>query len=669
MATQSRIGRHGETASHGYRARNPLNLDESRTPPKCPPKNLNVPEKAERLGNTHPKGRHSAEKELSNCQDPGAVDAIASSSSRKATEIQDVADRKSTAIFTGLDLEPRPPTCPLASRVLDVMASYSQHLTADGGSQRGYWPGKPRFMDRVQHQMEIGAPIKMILPSFPWKSVSVAPISPPSYMMPPSLPHFYKLALGHPAYWLPDQVNTVDKVNGRLPDLGEVLALSRLNAMCEDVKKLYSPGALLHIATDGLVFDVGITDEDTWVYSEALMDIVAAKEFHAIKLVRVPDLQGLTDGTLDRATYLSLVSTSRLKLLEEYGRTEEEIRNMIRTDQDSLLTYRGFIRFLEKDLNPVGKVATSGSAFRKIVKKVASHMMLRAEVNRTLNPFGPSSVKLMPEQSFTKLLADKCSDHVRLSIHPSSGAVKLSIPLILTNDGTFPRTPWHCVIAVAVDGTYSTVHAQDVRETHVLVHQNGHPDYYRERSPLWDDGWDQEGVSFEPIYPHDLLITRRNPSTPSALSMAQVQKIRTLANQYVGRVRVSGFANTQDVFPEPVIDPTGIASLTFPVKPSVVVVPVEEDETVITSRGSNGSDSIIAPLDGLPGSPCTERVDTSKSSPQSEHGVPKPNIEGEDTYLGTLVKDDIASNHGNYLYPSPAIKESYFSLPTTPNQV
>jgi pyoverdine/dityrosine biosynthesis protein Dit1 len=44
-------------------------------------------------------------------------------------------------------------------------------------------------------------------------------------------------------------------VNGCLPDLGEELALARLNSLCKDIEKVYPKGAELTIATDGLVFD------------------------------------------------------------------------------------------------------------------------------------------------------------------------------------------------------------------------------------------------------------------------------------------------------------------------------------------------------------------------------------------------------------------------------
>ena len=51
------------------------------------------------------------------------------------------------------------------------------------------------------------------------------------------------------------QINKTDKVTGVLPDLGEELALSRLNQLCEDIKQVYPLGGEVHIATDGLVFD------------------------------------------------------------------------------------------------------------------------------------------------------------------------------------------------------------------------------------------------------------------------------------------------------------------------------------------------------------------------------------------------------------------------------
>jgi len=51
------------------------------------------------------------------------------------------------------------------------------------------------------------------------------------------------------------QTNTTDKVIGKLPDLGEVLALARLEFLCRDIEGVHVADAQITLATDGLVFD------------------------------------------------------------------------------------------------------------------------------------------------------------------------------------------------------------------------------------------------------------------------------------------------------------------------------------------------------------------------------------------------------------------------------
>ncbi len=387
----------------------------------------------------------------------------------------------------------------LASDILDIVQRYGQHLApANGeGEHAGGWLGKPLFVGKIKAQLKQGQAIRLILPAFPWKSV-----------------------------------NKVDKVTGILPDLGEELALYRLNQMCEDIKTVYPLGGQVFIATDGLVFDdvVGITDEDTWAYGEGLMEMIREHGLENIKLRRVMDILGYTEGkTLDKALYLSLVKQCREELLASYGRTEAEVRQMMKDDPDTLLTYCGFIRFLEADLrfSPITAAtkACSGQQYRKTVKKVAIQMMIRAE-------------------SFTKLLQAYCPDYVRLSIHPSNGSVKLSFPLVVTGDGNFPRSPWHSSLAVAVDGSYSTVHSKDVRETHDLVLRDGRGYYLREKSYLWD--FEDPDVVLEPRFPNRMLIrpARAELHGVKALSAAQLDRLAALtAAHTAGPVEAVGFAN------------------------------------------------------------------------------------------------------------------------------
>ncbi|KAI2464696.1 Pyoverdine/dityrosine biosynthesis protein-domain-containing protein [Annulohypoxylon bovei var. microspora] len=389
----------------------------------------------------------------------------------------------------------------VASKILDILERYGQHLEPKGGeshSEGGGWLGRSLFLGKVEQQLEKGQSIHMILPAFPWKSI-----------------------------------NRIDKVTGILPDLGEELALDKLNQICEDIKTVYPLGGKVIIANDGLVFDdvLGITDEHTWAYSEGLINMVHEKGLRNIQILRPMEIMGFTEGkTPDKALYMSLVQKCRDELMAHYGRTEPEVRQMMQDDPDTLLTYLGFVRFLDADLrfSPVTMAAkdTSRRQYKKKVKEVAIMMMIRAE-------------------SFTKVLQAYCPDYVRLSIHQSSGLVKLSIPLITQGSGEFPRSPWHSCIALALDGSYSTVHSQTVRGSHNLIQKDGRGYYYREKSALWD--WEDDEVIFQPMYPNRLIIKPATYVTwgRKTLSAIEGEKLKGLREAYTkGSIEVLGFANT-----------------------------------------------------------------------------------------------------------------------------
>lgn len=81
------------------------------------------------------------------------------------------------------------------------------------------------------------------------------------------------------------------------------------------------------------------------------MRTVQKSGFKGIKLLRPMDILNLTDGQkMTKEVYFELAAKTRMVLEDEYGQTEEKVREMIQTDEDTLMTYRGFIRFLETDL-------------------------------------------------------------------------------------------------------------------------------------------------------------------------------------------------------------------------------------------------------------------------------------------------------------------------------
>jgi pyoverdine/dityrosine biosynthesis protein Dit1 len=84
----------------------------------------------------------------------------------------------------------------------------------------GSWDGFDTFLPVVQGQVGRGESIKMLLPGFPFKSP-----------------------------------NNKTKVLGVLPDLGEELALKRLDGIASAIDAIYEPGAEIHITSDGLVYN------------------------------------------------------------------------------------------------------------------------------------------------------------------------------------------------------------------------------------------------------------------------------------------------------------------------------------------------------------------------------------------------------------------------------
>ena len=66
----------------------------------------------------------------------------------------------------------------IAYKILDVIQRYGQHLKVEGETSEGApWGGRAMFAPKVESHIVAGQPIKMILPSFPWKSVSLAAFS------------------------------------------------------------------------------------------------------------------------------------------------------------------------------------------------------------------------------------------------------------------------------------------------------------------------------------------------------------------------------------------------------------------------------------------------------------------------------------------------------------
>ncbi|KAJ5548943.1 hypothetical protein N7513_006177 [Penicillium frequentans] len=373
------------------------------------------------------------------------------------------------------------PSSALAMKVLQIIGSYRVDFESTGSC----WDKISGFLPLVTAFVQRDDPVRMVLPAFPFKSP-----------------------------------NSVDKVLGVLPDLGEELALAHLDGLCKNIRQVYKPGAEVHISSDGLVYNdlLGVSDEAVWNYGEALRRMAIDKEFHHIRFIRLIDLLDhpiplSSNDDAARAYYLAHASCLRRELEFRFGNPGFDVHQSIKNDEDVCRTYRGYLKFLTKDMAPQ---LSSKSKREKTasISHVARSMIVRG-------------------QMFAAAVRANRGDYIRLSIHDSNSGHKVPVSLIPQARGLIGLTPWHSCVAVDLNGVYRPVHTEDVRHTHDLIYKDGQPYYFRERSELFD--WSKDGLlaRFEHLYPCGLLICPLDDTKPPpSIRAIPMRKVRTLSHSF-----------------------------------------------------------------------------------------------------------------------------------------
>lgn len=238
-------------------------------------------------------------------------------------------------------------------------------------------------------------------------------------------------------------------------------------------------------------------------------------------LVHLPNLP----NKLEEITYVANATNFRRALLNTFGRADYDPSNEISKNEDTCLTYRGYIKFLETDLRhvyPVGE-DRSKTKFKTGIEYISKQMLQRGD-------------------AFARAVRENFRDHIRLSIHPSVGETKIPISPLPTT--TYYTTPWHCSIAFSVSGAITTGPRSEFENDpkYELVYEDGRPSYFREKSDLYN--WDKD-VTFEPIYPCGVVI--RPAAGPKKLSIHDIdaKKVRALS-EVNSPVIMRGFSKTKD---------------------------------------------------------------------------------------------------------------------------
>ncbi|KLP08782.1 hypothetical protein CEK26_003296 [Fusarium fujikuroi] len=343
-----------------------------------------------------------------------------------------------------------------SNRILDVILEYSLHKFDT--TEELHSAGRPKFLAVVSLFVRARQKVVMCLPAFPFKSA-----------------------------------NKVEKVLGNLPDKAEELALARLNSICVTIGQFYEPGAELTVISDGLVYNgtfilrsptrnrvksltatgtslmlhldlLGISDQETWRYGSALRAMAERKGFSHLSFSRLQDLvavKGLPND-LNELTYVANATNFRRTLFNKYGRDGDlDIDHEIAVNPDTLGTYKGYCRFLKSDLQHIFGPAKSSAKYRKDVKYLAKQMLIRG-------------------YAFAGAVKARFPNHLRLSIHQSTGENKISISLLNTKSGF--TTPWHCSVVLMADGEWLSGLTVDFKADRLLelVEEDGRPSYFRE---------------------------------------------------------------------------------------------------------------------------------------------------------------------------------------------
>ncbi|KAI9809386.1 MAG: hypothetical protein M1827_006898 [Pycnora praestabilis] len=380
----------------------------------------------------------------------------------------------------------------LAEDIVDVLERY--RISARDKALQAF-PGRSSFLAVVKERVESNKPVHMVLPAFPFKSP-----------------------------------NKHSKVLGALPDKAEEVALTHLNGLGNAIENIYPGGAKITIVSDGLMYNdiLGVSDKEVWEYSQAVRRIASEHQLTHICFSRVRDLINLdeAEGELTKEQWLSNVPLYRSKLYDEHISKSFDASKLVAKDPDAAMTYRGYIKFLEKDLEYTEAYErdVAASQIKRRNEGIAKQMMGRGK-------------------AFANAIAHAFPHSIRLSIHPSTETTKLSIS-ITPQAGDGGSTPWHSSLVRALDGSVKMSHALHVpAKTHDLIYENGRPSYFREKSDLFT--WPDMDVVFEYLYPIGVLIKPRNQYSGYSLQNVHMQKVRQLA-EHCSPVILRGFMDTTD---------------------------------------------------------------------------------------------------------------------------
>lgn len=315
----------------------------------------------------------------------------------------------------GALLRQRHPAAPIDTALAILHCLFSRRSLAPGQDPALDELALAPHLPKVMAALEQGEPIEMVLPAFPGKS--------------------------------PNRQKTL----GPLPDLAEHHAIDELHRLCEEIRALHAPGAVIHICSDGYVFSdlVRVPDAHVQAYTD---DIQRYADQHYPGRFTLFDLK-------DAYPQLGCLDSMREELMIEHGQSLRALQQRFESEDHMMLMYCGIHRFLSEDYAGLADFAgMSMNAVKKVAKPASQRVIQRSE-------------------AWSALLQARYPQCLRLSIHPQLAvSSKIGIRLVPTSD--LWRTPWHSV-AIKRRGVVTLERRSNVDERYSrLVFRRGRPCHY-----------------------------------------------------------------------------------------------------------------------------------------------------------------------------------------------
>ncbi len=194
-------------------------------------------------------------------------------------------------------------------------------------------------------------------------------------------------------------------------------ALFRLDELCRAIEMLHAPGAEVILCSDGRVFAdvVGVSDGAVNAYRDGIAATLDRYALRSLRLYCLEDAYGAGDP-----------SVLRRALVEEFAVTADALAEEIAHSDARRAMFNGIHRFLFEDAVAVPTGASRTSA-RQATKPFAYETVRRSD-------------------AWSRLVAERFPDSVRLSIHPQPvGGEKIPVRLLPSDERW--ATPWHRSVA------------------------------------------------------------------------------------------------------------------------------------------------------------------------------------------------------------------------------